>query len=249
VSYDVNVSYKIWPGDVEERWLAELGRLGIDAQVSDDAFSLAASGWLPMRLTVRADATIPWATSFRRLGTFESGFERSRGPKKIVLTAKGAEGNACALWSAAALAAVTGGKLADPQCDVTASGKRAIDILAKLMANESFVRSFRGPETLGDLPPIGKFTVPAPDLEIVIDETKVTTEYSAASRYAVGDQVSHPTFGVGVVELSELGKVTIAFRTGRRGLAQSKASGESLARPARIDHSLPTPGSKRPTTR
>ncbi|CAN5504652.1 hypothetical protein BH11MYX1_BH11MYX1_50050 [soil metagenome] len=84
----------------------------------------------------------------------------------------------------------------------------------------------------------------APPLEI--DDNKPTRDYAASQRYEVGEQVAHPAFGAGIVEESDEGKVTIAFRDGRRVLAQHKASaGAGLARPGRIDHSLPTPGSKR----
>ena len=46
-------------------------------------------------------------------------------------------------------------------------------------------------------------------------------------------------FGQGVVEVSEPGKVTVFFATGRRVLVQAKdtAGGDKLARPKPFDHS------------
>ncbi|HEY4055233.1 MAG TPA: hypothetical protein VGM39_01450 [Kofleriaceae bacterium] len=247
MSYDLTVSFKSWPADAQERWVAEMHRLGITVEVDADAFT-SGTGWLPMKLTIESGAIIPWADEFRARGTFESGFERSKTAKQVAFTAKSNEGNACAVWSAAALAAVTTGKLTDPQASVIAKGTRAIDIIATLMKNESFVGAFHGPEEMGDLPAI-TFEAPrpekkpAPELEIEIDDSKPISDYSASVMFAVGDQVKHPSFGTGLVEATDVGKVTIAFRSGRRVLAQSKTS-NNLARPNRIDHSLPTPGSK-----
>jgi hypothetical protein len=242
VSYDVSVSFKTWPEDCQARWLDEMHRLGIDVAAPDGAFE--SSGGLTLRLTIAPDATIPWAAAFRALGTFASGFERARQPKRVTLSAKGTEGNAGAIWCAAALAAVTGGKLEDPQCGITTSAPRAIEIIATLMGDNYFVRSFCGPTSMGELPPPGPVIVPAAPLEVAIDASKPTRGYVASSRYDVGDQLAHPAFGDGIVEVSEPGKVTVAFRSGRRVLAQSKTSGEGLARPPRIDHSKPVPGTK-----
>ena len=56
--------------------------------------------------------------------------------------------------------------------------------------------------------------------------------------YAVGERVEHPNFGQGVVEVSESGKVTVFFATGRRVLVQAKAARPSaLERPKPFDHS------------
>ena len=65
-------------------------------------------------------------------------------------------------------------------------------------------------------------------------------------RYEVGERVEHVQFGQGVVEVSEPGKVTVFFASGRRVLAQSKegASTGKLERPKPFDHSN-TAGGKR----
>jgi hypothetical protein len=242
VSYDVSVSFKVWPEDCQARWLDEMRRLGIEVEAPDGAFK--SSGWLSLKLTIAPAATIPWAAPFRALGTFVSGFERARQAKRVTLSATEAEGNAGAIWCAAALASVTGGKLEDPQCGIKASAPRAIEIIATLMRDDDFVRSFCGPTSMGELPPPGPVIVPLVSIEVEIDASKPTRVYAASSRYEVGDQLAHPAFGDGIVEVSEPGKITVAFRSGRRVLAQSKASGEGLARPPRIDHSKRVPGTK-----
>jgi len=64
-------------------------------------------------------------------------------------------------------------------------------------------------------------------------------KYGASLKYEVTERVEHPTFGQGVVEVSEPGKVTVFFATGRRVLAQAKevAASSSLTRPKPFDHS------------
>ncbi|MEO8553765.1 MAG: hypothetical protein ABI678_27520, partial [Kofleriaceae bacterium] len=55
---------------------------------------------------------------------------------------------------------------------------------------------------------------------------------------AVGERVDHPSFGQGVVEVSESGKATVFFATGRRVLVQAKiAAKNDLERPKPFDHS------------
>ena len=46
--------------------------------------------------------------------------------------------------------------------------------------------------------------------------------YRASESFDVGERVEHPSFGQGVVEVSEPGKVTVFFATGRRVLVQAK---------------------------
>ena len=56
-----------------------------------------------------------------------------------------------------------------------------------------------------------------------------------------------PHFGQGVIELSEPGKITVFFATGRRVLAQAKEASAAggLSRPKPFDHTSPSPGGKR----
>jgi hypothetical protein len=239
MSYDLSVTVKAWPSDLRARWLDELRVIGVDVEGELDDVA-AAMGWRPLIVEVTRTATIPWASAFRALGRFESGFELHGEPTRALFSAKTDDGNAVAVWCAATLAAVTGGKLEDPQCGITASAPRAIDILAKLMRDDDFVKSFCGPSTMAKLPPPAPIAVPA---KIALDDSKPTRDYKASAHFEVGEQLAHPTFGEGVVEASEPGKVTVSFRGGRRVLAQSKAApAEELKHPPRIDHSQPVPG-------
>lgn len=88
--------------------------------------------------------------------------------------------------------------------------------------------------------PVERFEKPA----VAADLTKPVRTYAANLKYEVGERVEHPSFGQGVVEVSEPGKVTMFFATGRRVLVQSKegASGSGLTRPKPFDHSNPAGG-------
>jgi hypothetical protein len=72
--------------------------------------------------------------------------------------------------------------------------------------------------------------------------------YRASETFAVSDRVDHPSFGQGVIEISEPGKVTVFFATGRRVLVQAKdggtkpAGGGGLTRPKPFDYSNPAGG-------
>jgi hypothetical protein len=83
--------------------------------------------------------------------------------------------------------------------------------------------------------PVERFEKPA----VAADLTKPARQYAASLRYVVGERVEHPSFGQGVVEVSEPGKVTVFFATGRRVLVQSKegATADRLERPKPFDHS------------
>jgi hypothetical protein len=83
--------------------------------------------------------------------------------------------------------------------------------------------------------PVERFEKPA----VAADLSKPVRKYAASLRYEVGERVEHPTFGQGVVEISEPGKITIFFAVGRRVLAQSKdgAATGKLERPKPFDHS------------
>jgi hypothetical protein len=84
--------------------------------------------------------------------------------------------------------------------------------------------------------PTARFDKPA----VAADLTKPPKPYRASEKFEVGERVDHVTFGQGVVELAEPGKITVFFATGRRVLAQSKAgaqTGGGLSRPKPFDHS------------
>jgi hypothetical protein len=91
--------------------------------------------------------------------------------------------------------------------------------------------------------PVERFEKPA----VAADLSRPVKPYRASEKFAVGDRVDHPSFGQGVVEISEPGKVTLFFATGRRVLVQSKdgaAGGGGLSRPKPFDHSRPPAGGK-----
>jgi hypothetical protein len=83
--------------------------------------------------------------------------------------------------------------------------------------------------------PVERFEKPA----VAADLTKPVRTYNAVLRYEVGERVEHPMFGQGVIEVSEPGKITVFFASGRRVLAQSKegATSNKLERPKPFDHS------------
>jgi hypothetical protein len=98
--------------------------------------------------------------------------------------------------------------------------------------------------------PVERFEKPA----VAADLSKPSRPYRASEKFVVGDRVEHPNFGQGVIEISEPGKITVFFATGRRVLVQAKdggspgaasgASGGGLTRPKPFDHTKPTPGGK-----
>lgn len=83
--------------------------------------------------------------------------------------------------------------------------------------------------------PVERFEKPA----VAADLAKPVRRYAASEHFEVGDRVDHPSFGQGVVEVSDSGKVTVFFATGRRVLVQAKsaAAGGGLTRPKPFDHS------------
>ena len=76
--------------------------------------------------------------------------------------------------------------------------------------------------------------------------TRPSRPYRASERFEVGERVDHPAFGQGVIEISEPGKITVFFATGRRVLAQAKdaGGGGGLTRPKPFDHANPPAGGK-----
>jgi hypothetical protein len=82
--------------------------------------------------------------------------------------------------------------------------------------------------------PVERFEKPA----VAADLGKPPRTYRASESFNVGERVDHPSFGQGVVEVSESGKVTMFFATGRRVLVQAKIEAKSgLERPKPFDHS------------
>lgn len=84
--------------------------------------------------------------------------------------------------------------------------------------------------------PTARFDKPA----VEADLAKPPKPYRASEKFEVGERVDHVSFGQGVVELSEPGKVTVFFATGRRVLVQSKEGaigGGGLSRPKPFDYS------------
>lgn len=85
--------------------------------------------------------------------------------------------------------------------------------------------------------PVERFEKPA----VAADLSRAVRGYRASETFEVGDRVEHPSFGQGVVEVSEPGKVTVFFAGGRRVLVQSKdgapATAGGLTRPRPFDHS------------
>lgn len=65
------------------------------------------------------------------------------------------------------------------------------------------------------------------------DLKRAIRTYRADEHFEVAERVQHPTFGLGVVEVSEAGKITIWFPSGRKRLAQA-APAPKLERPPPI---------------
>jgi hypothetical protein len=57
---------------------------------------------------------------------------------------------------------------------------------------------------------------------VTADLSRPVRVYAASLKYDVGERVEHPTFGQGVIETAEPGKITVFFAVGRRVLVQSK---------------------------
>ena len=57
---------------------------------------------------------------------------------------------------------------------------------------------------------------------VAADLDKPPRPYRASEKFAIGERVEHPTFGQGVVEALELGKMTVFFKSGRKVLVQAK---------------------------
>jgi hypothetical protein len=89
--------------------------------------------------------------------------------------------------------------------------------------------------------PVERFEKPA----VPADLSRPTRQYRASEQFEVGERIEHPNFGQGVIELSEPGKITVFFPSGRRVLVQAKAAATSgLSRPKPFDHENPPAGGK-----
>ncbi|MGE3767848.1 MAG: hypothetical protein AB7L94_36675 [Kofleriaceae bacterium] len=99
--------------------------------------------------------------------------------------------------------------------------------------------------------PAERFEKPA----VAADMSKPSQPYRASGKFAVGDRIDHPSFGQGIVELSEPGKITVFFASGRRVLVQAKDGGgggggaggggnEKLERPKPFDYTTTSAGGK-----
>lgn len=64
---------------------------------------------------------------------------------------------------------------------------------------------------------------PPPGPMVAVDETRPPRPYRTTDAFTPGERVSHPTFGLGVVETAGAGKMQVFFPGGRRVLAQAKA--------------------------
>ena len=90
-------------------------------------------------------------------------------------------------------------------------------------------------------PPVERFEKPA----IAADLSKPSRQYRASELFEIGERIDHPSFGQGVVEISEPGKITVFFASGRRVLVHAKAAASSgLSRPKPFDHTHPPAGGK-----
>jgi hypothetical protein len=249
MSYDVNVSVTAWGTGVNLSWLEELRRMGVELACAADFDPATSTGWLPVTVTVTT-ASLPLARELRALGTFTSGFEYHGSASHGAFVAKSSEGNAVLIWCAAALAAVAGGTLDDPQFGLSATGATGAEIIAQLVHNRDFVNSICGPQAVAPHPARKRATAPkakAAKPTVEADLSRPVKPYSASATFDVADRIEHASFGEGVVEKTEPGKIAVFFTAGRRVLVQAKVAsgvGQGLQPPRAFDHSKPSPGHK-----
>lgn len=220
-------------------------------------------GWCPVTLTVTEDdAPIPLAPDLHAYGAFDSGFDYSSAGEVATFTAKDDEGNIAAILCAAALAAISGGELRDPQVDLSATGDSAAEIIAQLVEDRKFLASVSGPDAMptkskkvakaGKAKAAKAAKVAKPlKSDVVADMSKPVRPYAASAKFEIGERIEHPSFGEGLIEVSELGKITVIFASGRRVLVQAKdggnnfgAKGEGLDKATPFDHANPSAGGK-----
>ncbi len=139
--------------------------------------------------------------------------------------------------------AKVGDKIAKVQCKQCSGYHRYKSPLAAT-ADQKLPATNRAPREAAAArqSPVERIEKPA----VEADLSKPARPYRASEKFEVGERVDHPSFGQGIVELSEPGKVTVFFGTGRRLLAQAKeavAPKAELSKPKPFDHSN-TAGSK-----
>lgn len=100
----------------------------------------------------------------------------------------------------------------------------------------SAIRPVREPKA-----PVERFEKPA----VTADLSKPARTYRASELFEVGERIEHPSFGQGVIEIAEPGKITVFFASGRRVLVQARAPVVGgLERPKPFDHTRPPAGGK-----
>jgi hypothetical protein len=132
-------------------------------------------------------------------------------------------------------------------------GDRIARVLCKQCGGQHRYKSPHGAEAAKKLPatsrpprepkaPVERFEKPA----VAADLAKPVRPYRASEKYEVGDRVEHVSFGQGVIEIAEPGKITVFFASGRRVLVQAKeaATASGLERPKPFDHTRPPAGGK-----
>src|SRR5438128_12294937 len=82
-------------------------------------------------------------------------------------------------------------------------------------------RAARPPRSSSSKAPVERFEKPAGGADL----TKPVRTYRGTERFDVSERIDHPSFGQGVVEISEPGKITVFFATGRRVLVAAKGDG------------------------
>jgi len=133
-------------------------------------------------------------------------------------------------------------------------GEQIVKVLCKQCGGQHRYKSPHGAPAAKKLPsairppkepkaPVERFEKPT----VAADLSRPARTYRASEKFEVGDQIDHPSFGRGVIEISEPGKITVFFATGRRVLVQAKDGGSSpssgggggggLTRPKPFDHS------------
>ena len=140
--------------------------------------------------------------------------------------------------------AKVGDKIAKVQCK-QCGGYHRYKSLHGASADAKLPAEKRAPKVKA---PVERFARPA----VTADLARAVKTYRALERYEVGDRVEHPSFGQGVVEVSEPGKATVFFATGRRVLVQAKdegpTAGGGLTRPKPFDYSNAAGGKRVPET-
>jgi hypothetical protein len=132
-------------------------------------------------------------------------------------------------------------------------GQDIVRVICKECSSQHRYRNPKQPGAAKRATPAAKTPRPVRPMKVVerfetptvaADLNKPPRPYAASERFAVGERVEHPTFGQGVVELNELGKMTVFFAVGRKVLACAKAEAApghaaSLARPKPFEHKPP----------